>query len=351
MKKLIFILFIAILSGCGSAGENETEKTSVQPKATAYQIPVSVKTLSTEKFNHYIEISGIIEALNIAFISPETNGQIKEILVREGDRVVKDQPLVKLNTSILNNQIKEIEKALELANIVYTKQENLWNQKIGSEIAFLTAKNGKESLDRSLETLKSQLDLGLVKAPFDGIVDDIILKVGELAVPGSQLMRIVNLDNLYINADLAETYLSSVKKGDKVDLSFASYPNLSMNTPIHRIGNIIHPMNRTINIQLQIKNKNEQLKPNGLAIIKINDFSAENAIVVPSLILKQDSRGSFLYVAAKKNTNWIAQKRYVQIGISFEDQSMIESGLVEGEKVIIKGFTQTTDGSAIKIAQ
>lgn len=351
MKKLIFILFIAILTGCGSASENETEKTSAQPKATAYQIPVSVKTLATEKFNHYIEISGTIEAINIAFISPEMNGQIKEILVREGDRVIKDQPLVKLNTSILNNQIKEVEKALELAAIVYTKQENLWNQKIGSEIAFLTAKNGKESLERSLETLNSQLDLGLVKSPFDGIVDDIILKVGELAVPGSQLMQIVNLDNLYINADLAETYLSSVKKGDKVDLSFAAYPDLNMVTPIYRIGNIIHPMNRTINIQLQIKNKNEMLKPNGLAIIKINDFSSEKALVVPSLILKQDTKGSFLYVAAKKNTGWIAQKRYVQIGVSFEDQSMIESGLAEGEKVIIKGFTQTTDGSAIKITQ
>lgn len=351
MKKLIFILTIAILSGCGSASENETEKTSAQPKATAYQIPVSVKTLATEKFNHYIEISGTIEAINIAFISPEMNGQIKEILVREGDRVIKDQPLVKLNTSILNNQIKEVEKALELAAIVYTKQENLWNQKIGSEIAFLTAKNGKESLERSLETLNSQLDLGLVKSPFDGIVDDIILKVGELAVPGSQLMQIVNLDNLYINADLAETYLSSVKKGDKVDLSFAAYPDLNMVTPIYRIGNIIHPMNRTINIQLQIKNKNEMLKPNGLAIIKINDFSSEKALVVPSLILKQDTKGSFLYVAAKKNTGWIAQKRYVQIGVSFEDQSMIESGLAEGEKVIIKGFTQTTDGSAIKITQ
>lgn len=351
MKKLIFILTIAILSGCGSASENETEKTSAQPKATAYQIPVSVKTLATEKFNHYIEISGTIEAINIAFISPEMNGQIKEILVREGDRVIKDQPLVKLNTSILNNQIKEVEKALELAAIVYTKQENLWNQKIGSEIAFLTAKNGKESLERSLETLNSQLDLGLVKSPFDGIVDDIILKVGELAVPGSQLMQIVNLDNLYINADLAETYLSSVKKGDKVDLSFAAYPDLNMVIPIYRIGNIIHPMNRTINIQLQIKNKNEMLKPNGLAIIKINDFSAEKALVVPSLILKQDTKGSFLYVAAKKNTGWIAQKRYVQIGVSFEDQSMIESGLAEGEKVIIKGFTQTTDGSAIKITQ
>lgn len=351
MKKLIFILTIAILSGCGSASENETEKTSAQPKATAYQIPVSVKTLATEKFNHYIEISGTIEAINIAFISPEMNGQIKEILVREGDRVIKDQPLVKLNTSILNNQIKEVEKALELAAIVYTKQENLWNQKIGSEIAFLTAKNGKESLERSLETLNSQLDLGLVKSPFDGIVDDIILKVGELAVPGSQLMQIVNLDNLYINADLAETYLSSVKKGDKVDLSFAAYPDLNMVTPIYRIGNIIHPMNRTINIQLQIENKNEMLKPNGLAIIKINDFSSEKALVVPSLILKQDTKGSFLYVAAKKNTGWIAQKRYVQIGVSFEDQSMIESGLAEGEKVIIKGFTQTTDGSAIKITQ
>lgn len=351
MKKLIYVLGIVFLAACGSSTGQDAQNTQTKEAVAVNKIAVAVKTLAYERFDHYIEISGTIEAINIAFISPETSGQIKEIFVKEGDRVKKGQSLVKLNTSILNNQIKEVEKALELANIIYTKQDNLWNQKIGSEIDFLTAKNGKESLERSLETLKSQLDLALVKSPFDGIVDDIILKVGELAAPGGQLMHIVNLDDLYINADLAETYLSTVKKGDKVDLSFASYPDLNMVTSIHRIGNIIHSMNRTINIQLQIKNKNEMLKPNGLAIIKINDFSVKKAIVVPSLIIKQDNKGSFLYIATKKNNTWIAQKRYVQMGVSFQDQSMIESGLAEGEKVIIKGFTKTTDGSAIKIAK
>lgn len=350
MKKLALVLFVAIIAAsCGSSANQDsaqTEQTAAKPA-----IPVSVQTLATEKFDHYIELMGTIEAQNIAFISPEAPGQIKKIFVKEGDRVKKDQILAELNTSVVKNQIKQLETQMELAEVVFKKQKNLWDQKIGSEIDYLTAKNNFESLESNLEVLKSNLELLIIKAPFDGIVDDVILKKGELASPGAQLMQIVNLSKLYINADLGENYLAAVKKGDKVEVSFPAFPKMNMIKPIYRIGSIIHPMNRTVNVQLVINNNKEILKPNGLAVIKINDYSDETAIVVPSIIVKQDNRGSFLYVAVKNGSQWNSKKRYVETGRTYMDQSMILGGLKVGEKVIVKGFTQITDGSNIQITK
>ncbi len=375
MKKIIIIAIVLFVASCGSTSDNETKKAeltklktelnNIQNKIAAldkelandqdneniqsYKTPVSVKEVNKEVFNHFIEVSGNIEAVNTAFISPEMAGQIKKVYVKEGERVSKGQKLAKLNTATIEKNINELKTGLEYATIIYTKQKNLWDQKIGSEIDYLTAKNTKDGLEDKLETLKVQLELALIKAPFGGIIDDIIQKEGELASPGMQMMQLVNLNKLYINADVAETYLPVIHKGDKVELSFPTFPDLAMTIPVYRIANTIHPLNRTVIMQLQINNKNELLKPNGLALIRINDFSAKDALVVPSIIIKQDMTGSFLYVVKLVNKEWIAKKQYIKIGVSFEDQTLVTEGLSVGEKVVVEGYNQISDGSEIEI--
>ena len=354
MKKIIIIALVLFMASCGSTSDKQGNKaenanTKNDNSTQPYKTPVIIKVVSLEKFDHFIEVSGTIEAVNAAFISPEMGGQIKKIYVNEGDRVSKGQTLASLNSSTIDKNIDELNTGLEYASIIFNKQKKLWDQKIGSEIDFLTAKNTKEGLKDKLETLKAQLELLIIKAPFDGIIDDIIQKVGELAAPGAQMMQLVNLNKLYINADVAETYLPVIRKGDRVELSFPTYPELAMNVPVHRIGNIIHPQNRTVNMQLKINNKNEQLKPNGLAIIQINDYSTDGALVVPSIVIKQDMKGSFLYIAKKGGKSFVAEKKYVQAGIFYKDQSMIISGLNAGDKVIIEGYNQISDGSEIEI--
>ncbi len=332
-----------------SALEKEIEKESNGESNKAFKASVKVKNLQTEVFKHFITVSGTIEAENSAAISPETAGQIKKIYVKEGQRVKQGEILVRLNTSTLEKNIEEVKTGLSYAEIIYKKQKNLWDQKIGSEVDYLNAQNAKEGLEDKLKSLEAQLELAHIKAPFNGIIDDIIQKEGELASPGLPIMNLINLQKLFINADVAETYLPVLKKGDKVEVEFPTFPDMNMNIPISRVGSIIHPQNRSVSIQLQIKNPKETLKPNALAIIKINDFSNENALVVPSIIIKEDMKGSFLYVAQKANGKWIAQKRYVESEIAFKDQSMISKGLAVGENVITEGYNQISDGTEIKI--
>jgi membrane fusion protein, multidrug efflux system len=312
-------------------------------------VPVLLETLEVNRFEHFILVNGMVELIEEAQISPEANGQIRKIHVAKGQRVNRGDLLISLNTSILENSIAEIELGLDLATKIFEKQQELWNQKIGSELQYLEAKNAKESLEHRLTTLKSQRDMSLVRAPFSGIVDDIYQKEGELASPGRAILYLANLDNLKVVADVSESLLPKISKGDLVTVNFPTY-NIEMTAPINRIGHLIDASTRTIRVEVLLRNINGQIKPNQIASLRIKDFEAEKAIVVPSIIVKQDNRGEFVFVANKneKGDN-IATKTYLQSGLSYADRTMITSGLEAGQKVVVAGFNQVGNGSLIEI--
>jgi membrane fusion protein (multidrug efflux system) len=321
-----------------NSGEEITEK-----------IPVEVETISFKPFNHFIQVSGSAEAVKEAFISPEMAGQIREIYVNEGDYVEKGRLLAKLNSDITESSIVDLESSLALATTVYEKQARLWEQGIGSEIQYLTAKNNKESLSQKLVTLKAQLDMAMVKSPVSGIVDVIYRKKGEMAMPGAQFMQIVNLEELYINADVSESYLSQVNEGETVKVEFPVYPDMSIDVPIYRKGNIINPNNRTFTIQLKLKNADHRLKPNLLSIINIRDFSADSAVVVPSAIIKQDITGSYIYTLQQAGDKLIAKKKYVTPGQFYQDKTMVVEGIQPGQQIIVGGYNEVSDGTEVYV--
>lgn len=314
-----------------------------------YRAPVSVKKMHPEPFRHFIEVTGRLEAEEDAFISPEINGQIETVHIREGDIVKKGQLMISLNTSLIESNIREIETGLDLATKLYEKHKELWEQNIGSELQYLEAKNAKEQAGARLASLKAQLDMAMVRAPFDGVVETILMKEGELAIPGRQLVQLISLGNLKLYGSLSERYLSSVKKGDMVMVSFPDVEGLSIETPIHRVGNIIDNASRTFLFEVKIDNHEETLKPNMYTLVRIRDFSSESALVVPSVAIKQDIKGNYLYVADRKGQK--ARKRYVETGLSYGDRTMILEGIEEGEAVITRGFAQVSDGVEISIKQ
>ncbi len=374
MKKVFVIALTIVLAACSSKVNNPETEEEIREQISVYKkeigelnkkivsleeklaevrgdvdkgIPVTVTQLEPETFNHYVEVNGSVEAINAAYISPEINGQVEEIYVKEGQKVNKGQLLIKLNSLITESTIQEVKTSLDLANTVYEKQKQLWEKNIGSEIDYLTAKNNKESLESRLKTLEAQADMARITAPISGIIDEVMVKEGELAIPGMQVVQLVNLSTLYINADVSEAYLTKVNKGDMVLLEFPSYPDFSMQVPVYRTGNVVKSANRTFKVQLKIENRDGMIKPNVLAKIKINDYSAENALALPSLIIKQDMKGKYVYMVDQGSNT--AHKVYVKTGMSYMDQTMITEGLESGSLVIVEGFNQVSDGTAVEI--
>ncbi len=316
-----------------------------------FLIPVTIKTMHPEPFEHFVEITGKLEAEEDAFISPEMSGQIDIIHVREGQYVNQGQLLVSLNTSVTESSIQEVKTGLELATRLYEKQKELWDQKIGSELQYLEAKNAKEQAEARLATLEAQLGMARIKAPFSGIVETILLKEGELAVPGMQLIQLVSLNDLKLYGNISERYITSLSKGDIVIINFPDVNGLSMEVPIHRVGNVIDDASRTFRIEMKINNRQKRFKPNMYTTILVNDFKTNDAFVVPSVAIKQDIKGNYLYIASIEDGEQKARKRYVETGPSYMDQTMIRDGLSEGDNVIVKGFAQVSDGVNISIKE
>jgi len=329
--------------------ELEQQLASTGEADQQYITPVTVSELTEKPFRHYFQVSGNVDAVDKAFISPEINGQIKQVLVVEGEHVKKGQLLAKLNTSITENTIEEVKTQLELAKTLYEKQTQLWEKKIGSEVQYLQAKNNKEALESSLRTLQAQLDMAYIKSPIDGIVDVISIEEGELAMPGFQLMQVVNLNKMKILADVSEKYLPVIKKGDIVEVGFPTYPDIKMSVAVSRTGNVVNMGNRTFPIEFRINNIDGKLKPNILALLTFLDFDKEDAIVVPSIIIKKDIKGEYVYVAREHEGKQLASKVYISTGRSYNDESLVLEGLNVGDRVIIEGYSLVTDGTEVKI--
>ncbi|NOX48813.1 MAG: efflux RND transporter periplasmic adaptor subunit [Chlorobi bacterium] len=377
MKKVLFIAAVISLSAC-SQKQGSENKDDINTQISEYktqvnelngkiaklekQVPeenngenseetvsVQQKTMELEHFSHYFEATGNVKAVYEAYISPQINGQITGIFVKEGETIKKGQLLAKLNTEITDNTIQEVKTSLDLATTVYNKQKELWDKNIGSEIDYLRAKNSKETLESKLKTLQAQKDMATLKSPINGIVEKINLKRGEISAPGMQFMQIVNLDELYVDANISDAYLSKIKKGDIIEIGFPSYPEIKLKVPVYRTGNVVNPQNRTFLIEAKISNPGHKLKPNMLATININDYSAENTLIVPSIIVKQDIKGKFLYKIEKKDGKDTARKVYVETGMSEGDKTMVTKGLKEGDRIIVAGYNLVTDGIEVRV--
>ncbi|MCH7657611.1 MAG: efflux RND transporter periplasmic adaptor subunit [Bacteroidetes bacterium] len=326
--------------------ELKQDSTKTKPENT---IPVKVKTLDFEEFNHFILVSGNVEAEKHALVSPEVNGQIEKIYVSEGEQVEKGKLLVSLNTRVIESSIEEIKTGLELARKVFEKQKKLWEQNIGSEMQYLDAKNAKELAENRLKTLKTQVEMARIRAPFTGFIERISGKEGEMASPGKPILEMVNLSNMKIYADVSEKYLTMVKEGDMATVHFASLPDVEKETPVYRTGNVINRNSRTFTIELKIDNPDNQLKPNLMATVMLNDFSKDSTLVVPSDIIKKDMQGEYIYLAVNTGESIIAQKIYIDTGLSYKDKTMITGGVKNGDKVIIAGYTEVSDGVKINV--
>ncbi len=314
-------------------------------------ISVAVKDIQPEVFNHYIITYGEVEAKNYANISPEMNGRIEKIFVKEGQRVKKGDLLVTLNTDAVDKQIKGTKSSLELATTTFEKQNNLWEQGIGSEIEYLTSKNTKEGLEAQLEGLIAQKEMSQIIAPFSGIVDKIFPKEGEIASPGFPVIEFVNLSKLTITTDVSEAFVGKIKKGQVVELTFSSLPDIKINTPIVRVSKVITSVSRTFEIEMEIDNKGEIIKPNMVSTIKINDYTSNNAFIIPSLAIRKDITGDYVYTVNKKGQELIVGKKYVTTELSYAENTMIADGLDKGDQVIVKGFHLVSAGIPVNVVK
>jgi membrane fusion protein (multidrug efflux system) len=269
-------------------------------------------------------------------------------LVKEGQNVSKGQILATLDSDVIDNSVLQLETQLALATTTYERQTRLWEQNIGSEIQYLQAKAQKESLENNMKSLKAQARKMKIIAPFSGIIDQIFAKAGEQTSPQMPFLRLVNLNKVYVESEVTETYLKAIKKGTEVLLNFSSI-GVSIESSISQVGNFINPNNRSFKTRIDLENPNNELKANLLADIKINDFKA-TGIVIPSRLVQKDSNDqTFVYTIEPNGSNHKVIKTYMTEAMNYNNLSFISEGLLSTSILVDKGARLINNNEDVKL--
>jgi RND family efflux transporter MFP subunit len=311
---------------------------------------VYVKKLEQSTFKHYVELQGDVKSNKIVSIFPEFSGIVKEIKVKSGDNVIKGQKLAIIDDGGLKQQLAQLKITFELVKTTYERQKRLWEQKIGSEIQYLETKSIYEAQKQSIDQINKQLEKTVIKAPFDGVIDNVIVKEGEVIYPGrSNLMLLVNLDNMYVESKVPEKYLNTVTENKDVIMYFPML-DLNLESSIKYSANFINPSNRTFRIEADIPTNIYNIKPNLNAKIKVNDYTNENAITVKLNHINIDSENNkYVYkIVNKENTNY-AVKTAIETGLKNGDFIEVTKGLLKNDIIVTEGFRNLTNNSTVKI--
>jgi membrane fusion protein, multidrug efflux system len=365
---VLTVLFTA--SGCAGNKESQLNKLKLQQTRIAEKIinlEKEIKSTSPDKlnpeefkfvgltevrhspFDHFIKVQGKLDGDQNASVFAEVPGTVSQKFADVGQRVTKGQVLAQIDDQQYRSQLESLESQYNFALDMYEKQKRLWDQKIGSEVQYLQSKTSKEALELQIAALKQQLEKFKIKSPISGTVEECNIKVGGVVSPDPRMAayRVVEFKNLKVIAEVSESYSSRVQEGDKLVVFFPDL-NKQIETQVSFVSKYINPVNRTFLIETKINSSSPDLKANMIAIVQINDYHSDNAILLPMNLLQTDQSGSYVYVARPKENQQLAVKQPVKIGNSYNGIAEVLEGLNVGDKVISTGFQELVDGEYIR---
>ena len=322
---------------------NELENNSKNPI-------VSTSRIIKQDFNHYVELQGDVKSEKIISIYPEFSGIVNEIFVKSGESVDKGQILATIDDGGLKQQLSQLQITYNLAKTTYERQERLWGQKIGSEIQYLESKSMFEAQSKAIEQLTKQLNKTIIKAPFSGIIDNVIVKKGEVVYPGrSNLMLLINMQEMYVESKVPENYINSITKGKDVVIE-APMLNIALKSKIRLVANYINPLNRTYRIEAEIPKNNYKIKPNLNVKLKVNDYTSEDAILIMLNHINIDSNNDeYVYKITNKDGKNYALKTIIETGKNNGNFIEVLKGLTENDEIVSEGARKITNNSEVKI--
>ena len=386
MKKLIITLSLILLLSCNSSRNssindliNKGDLETLKKKKKEYvdlmndlrldlndinngimlldeneQIQVISKFNVIEKeFTTYVELQANLKSRKNVVILSEFQGALKNLFVREGQLVKKGELLAEINDSGLKEQLDQMLIQANYTKDNFDRVKRLWEKNIGSEMQFLKAKSDFETNNKMVEQIRDQLSKTNIYAPFDGEIDEIISNLGSNLVPGSPILRVVNLDIIYAEAQVPEKYVSSIELGTEALVSIPLL-NKEVTSKIVQSGNFINPNNRTFRVEAPVENKDKRIKQNLNARIKIKNYSNIKALVVPLRVIREDASGRpFIYklVETDKKDILLTVKIFVETGANNDEEIEITKGLSIGDIIVLEGANNVEDNQRVRVIE
>ena len=318
-------------------GGNESARTKL----------VETQTIALATFQNDLTVEGMVDAQNSTIATSKVPATVTEILVKVGQQVSAGQALARLDNTSLVQSKRELEQQYDFAKTLYEKQLRLWKKGVGTEVQYLSAKNQMEALGKSLNTLNTNIDMYTIKAPINGSIEAVDLKVGQVAAPGMPYFKVVNVSMIKAVAEVSEAYSGSVHQGDAVEIEFPDL-NKKINSRIGFASKFIDPLNRTFKVEIPLLGVKD-IKPNMVARLKITEYQKNNTVVVPSNCVQVTEKEAFVMVAKEENGKMVAQKQLVKLGLSNKNITEVIDGLQVGDLLIVNGFQELAEGQVLEI--
>ena len=319
------------------------DKSTSLPLVATYEV-------TPQEFNHFTSFQGTVKTMKNINVYHEIPGQLLEVMVVEGQKVEKDQVLARIDDGGLLAQLAQAKSQLLLAETVFNRQERLWSQNIGSEIQFLQAKTQFESAEKAVDALSLQAEKSVVRAPFDGTVDQIFKEPGTIVAPGmgSELFRVVNIDEVYVEVDVPETHITSISEGSKVRVNLSAIGE-EIDARISRVSKVINPSNRSFSVEVPLENKSGFIRPNLMASVAINDYSNKSAIMIPQSVVSENAEGKqYCFALEKSAEGYVAKRLIIETGKTSEDFIEVLEGIENGALLITEGAKKVSDNQPVK---
>lgn len=359
MKKTIYLLAATLLFACSKSKDKKSElaelkqqRTEIDEKIAQLEAQLGTKDTLTKEvsvvqakkgtFVNYIEIQGKVDAEENVMVNPEAQGIVTAIYSTVGQRVGKGQVLAQLDDKVLRDNMAQLQTQLDLANVLYNRQKNLWDQKIGTEVQFLTAKSQLEGLKRQMQVLRSQQATFKIKSPINGSIEQMDLKIGQAAAPGMQVIRVVNPSNLKAKAQVAEAYLGKISQGDAVKVIFPDIAD-SLNTKVSFASKVVDPASRSYNIEVKLPSSNKY-RANMITVLKVVDYTNPNAISIPVTAIQNAENGQYVIAVV----NGKAKRVAIKTGKTINGKTEVLEGLSDGDKVVVTGVEDLNEGDTVK---
>ena len=361
MKRILIAAFVLFLAACTNKPETKQaelaklrkEQVDLSSKISKLEAEIGEKNVEIVKdvsvyevvastFKNFVEVQGKIDAEQNVQVNAEAPGVITRVYVSIGQNVSKGQVLAQIDDAVLRQSLAQVQTQLDLATNLFNRQKNLWDQKIGTEVQYLSAKSQKESLEKQIAIVKQQASMYKIKSPISGTVDQMDYKVGQAIQSGVPGIRVVNTSNLKAKALISETYAGRIDRGDEVKVYFPNI-NDSLNTTLSFASKTIDPASRSYNIEVNLPSK-KAYQPNMLAILKIVDYKKENALTIPIKAIQKSERGDFVYLLEGGK----AKRAIVKVGNTYNGYAEILSGIKAGDQVVTMGFNGLNEGDSLK---
>jgi membrane fusion protein (multidrug efflux system) len=364
MKKILYITAILALAACNNKPKDKVteladlkkQQADISAKIQKLEGEVgkkdSVKTtdvttlaVKSGVFTNYVDIQGKIDAQDNVTAYPQAQAVITAINVKAGDHVHKGQVLAQLDNSVLRQNIEQAQAQASLAQTLFQRQKNLWDQKIGTEVQFLQAQTNVQTSEKQVSALRQQADMYRIVSPINGTVDQMDLKLGQVAAPGAAGIRVVNADMLKVKADVPESYAGSVHQGDNVKVMVPD-ANDSLTAKVTFAAKVIDLASRSFAIEIRLPQRST-LRPNMTAVLKIANYAKANSIIIPIKAIQKSESGDYVFV----NVSGTAKRVIVKSGATYGGQTEILSGLKAGDQLVVDGATDIEDGDKINVVQ